>query len=220
MLLYAITDGIRLAAQPGERARLLARLAADWASGGVDFIQIREKDLEGDEFISLSQAVVQAARLVGPATQILVGARPEIAIEAATACGADGIHLAGGLSSSQLSEAIRKLRREVSKNAPVSVSCHSVEEVAAARSAGATLALFGPIFEKTLPAAAALPGVGLEMLSAACLAASQGSAHARLPVLALGGITARNATQCIEAGAAGVASIRLFLRSGRRCGLI
>ena len=82
----------------------------------------------------------------------------------------------------------------------IGVSCHSPAEVAQAAANGATLAVLAPIFEKSdVPTA---PPVGLPML--------QQASQANIPVLALGGITLANAHSCLEAGAAGIAAIRLF----------
>jgi thiamine-phosphate pyrophosphorylase len=82
----------------------------------------------------------------------------------------------------------------------VAVSCHSRAEVVRAESAGADFAVFAPMFEKK-DAPGTAP-VGLGALHEACAV--------KMPVLALGGITLRNARSCIEAGAAGIAAIRLF----------
>ena len=64
----------------------------------------------------------------------------------------------------------------------------------------ATFAVFAPVFEKK-DAPGNLPQ-GLEALTQAC--------RARIPVLALGGVTLQNAQSCLQAGAAGIAAIRLF----------
>jgi thiamine-phosphate pyrophosphorylase len=82
------------------------------------------------------------------------------------------------------------------------VSCHTADEVRRAESHGADFAVFGPVFEKV-----GTPlSVGLDALRAAC--------HlARMPVLAIGGITLENAGACVEAGAAGIAAIRLFQKN-------
>jgi thiamine-phosphate pyrophosphorylase len=82
----------------------------------------------------------------------------------------------------------------------IGVSCHTPADVARAAVNGATFAVFAPVFEKkdapgTQPA-------GLAVLEQAC--------KANIPVLALGGVTLANARSCLEAGAAGIAGIRLF----------
>jgi thiamine-phosphate pyrophosphorylase len=82
----------------------------------------------------------------------------------------------------------------------ISVSCHHAAEVREADLAGADLALFAPVFEKkdfpnTNP-------LGLDALHQAC--------QHRIPVFALGGVTLDNAAACLEAGASGIAGIRLF----------
>jgi thiamine-phosphate pyrophosphorylase len=85
----------------------------------------------------------------------------------------------------------------------VSVGCHSVGEVAVARTTGADLALLSPIFRtESHPKARPL---GVEALSQAARTAG------KMPVFALGGVNTENAASCIEAGAAGVAAIRGFL---------
>ena len=88
--------------------------------------------------------------------------------------------------------------RELSPQAPlIAVSCHSPAEVVKAATSAATFAVFAPVFEKK----DAKPA-GLTALHEACAA--------NIPVLALGGITIENAKSCLEAGAAGIAAIRLF----------
>jgi thiamine-phosphate pyrophosphorylase len=88
----------------------------------------------------------------------------------------------------------------------VSVGCHSVGEVAVARAAGADIALLSPVFAtESHPEARPL---GLEALTAAAQTAG------KMPVYALGGVNAENAASCIEAGAVGVAGIRMFLGEG------
>ena len=82
----------------------------------------------------------------------------------------------------------------------IAVSCHSPKDVAQAAKNQATLAVFAPVFEKK-DAPGTLPQ-GLEALTQAC--------HAKIPVLALGGVTLQNAHSCLQAGAAGIAAIRLF----------
>lgn len=92
----------------------------------------------------------------------------------------------------------------------VSLSCHSLEEIAQGRSAGRnpqdqpSLILYGPIVEKRVGEKLISEGLGFDLLRQACALA------APTPVLALGGITAACAKACLAAGATGVAGIRLF----------
>jgi thiamine-phosphate pyrophosphorylase len=199
--LYAITDRKTLGEREAERLRRLLALAEGWARGGVDFIQIREKDLAPADLLDLSRQIVEAVRSTGAATRVLVNGDAGLAKES----GADGVHLPGGLASGLIVEARKRWLDSRGAAAPViSVACHSTAEVERARVEGATMAVFAPVFGKRLESGEAVPGVGLDDLAEACRVAG------RMPVFALGGITSANARWCIEAGAAGIAAIRLF----------
>jgi thiamine-phosphate pyrophosphorylase len=221
MLLYAITDRALLSDNEADRAEQLVLLASKWVAGGINFIQIREKDLAAADFLRLAESVVRAAHSGGSNTQVLINASPETATAIALESGADGVHLSGGLDLDQLTGAIANIhktwrsRRNAAKPPPISVSCHSTAEVEAARAAGATLALHAPVFEKVLDRTRS-EGSGLAALAHACRAGRQPAPQPELPVLALGGVTFENASQCIAAGAAGIAAIRLFLKDWQR----
>ncbi len=90
----------------------------------------------------------------------------------------------------------------------VSVACHSPEEIRQA--AGASMLLFSPVFEKVTVQGTVTRGQGLAALRAAVDIARP------IPVLALGGVNEKNAPACVQAGAAGIAAIRLFLGDGWR----
>ena len=188
MVLYYITDRKQFAGNEESRRRALLAKIAEASRHGVDFIQLREKDLTVRELEALAREAVCAVRGNSSRTRLLINSRTDVAI----ACGADGVHLRG---EDVLPSEVRAAWRQ---GAPViSVSCHSTAEVGRAAREGADLAVFAPVFEKR-----GASGVGLEMLQAAC-------AHP-IRVLALGGVTRENARACVEAGAAGVAGIRLF----------
>ena len=173
------------------------RLAAE----GVDFLQLREKDLEAKELIGVARRIITAAREDGvagkPVLRVLVNGRPDVAL----AAGADGVHLPSGPEQLTVVQ-VRRLFAE--QDAIVSVACHSLVEVERASGEGADLILFSPVFGKRLAGGEELAGVGLERLSEACRVAGQ------TPVLALGGVTLGSVQACLKAGASGIAAIRLF----------
>lgn len=204
MRLYAITDRRLLpgAHTAGELSTAeqegLLRLAGEWASMGVEFIQLREKDLRAPELTVLVEGVVAAIRSNGSITRtrLLLNAGAPDAWEVARLPGVDGLHLPGKWHAEQVARA--RIR------CTVSVGCHSVAEIGVARVAGADIALLSPVFRtESHPEARPL---GLEALREARMAAKK-----KMPVFALGGVNAENAESCIEAGAAGVAGIRTFL---------
>jgi thiamine-phosphate pyrophosphorylase len=211
-LLYYITDR---RAFPGDdvaqRRRLLEKIS-EAARAGVDYIQLRERDLSTQDLESLTREaanIIQEAGLATGnrqlATALLVNHRTDVAI----ATEADGVHLRSDDISPQEVKALWEdcrqgqcgagtPARQLSPKPPmIAVSCHSPAEVAQAAAVGATFAVFGPVFEKgnTQPA-------GLTLLREAC--------QAKIRVLALGGVTLSNARSCLEAGASGIAGIRLF----------
>lgn len=171
----------------GGTERLLALIERN-ARAGVQWIQIREKDLDGR---ALAELVSQALRRA-PQAKILVNSRADVAL----ACGAAGLHLPAD------SPPPRAFRPVCPPGFRIGVSCHSVEELVRAEGEGADYALFSPVF-RPLSKQDPRPPHGLEGLRRACAAV-------RIPVLALGGVTAENARLCLEAGAAGVAGITLF----------
>ena len=198
MIRYAITDGARFGADAAARLTGLVADAARWADLGVDFVQLREKTLGGSELLRLASAMVGVFREQGGTTKLLVNGRADVAL----AAGADGVHLTA--SADELT--VEQVRRVFGEAAVVSVSCHSVEDVERARDAGVDLILFGPVFGKSVEGSLVVEGVGLEALRRACKVAGG------VKVLALGGVDEENAADCVEAGAAGVAGIRLFNR--------
>jgi len=217
--LYYITDRTAFPGDESSRRRRLLEKIAEAARAGVDYIQLREKDLPARDLESLAREAVSVIREVTKlatgnrqlATTLLINSRTDVAL----AVQADGAHLRSNDISPQEVRAIWKkcgagtpfdrLRagsaRQLSPRDPlIGVSCHSPSEVARAAANGATFAVFAPVFEKKDPPT--IRPTGLAMLEQAC--------QTNIPVLALGGITLSNAQSCLEAGAAGIAAIRLF----------
>jgi thiamine-phosphate pyrophosphorylase len=180
-----ITDRRQLPSQDALLDCIARNLAA-----GVEWIQIREKDLSARELFALVQRVLHLPN-AGRA-KILVNTRVDLAL----AAGAAGAHLPDG------SPEPRHWRAIAPHDFLIGVSCHDIDAVRAAEREGADYVLYGPVFDPRSKSSH-LPPLGLEALREA--------AHAvHIPVLALGGITKDNAADCVAAGAAGVAAISLF----------
>jgi len=154
------------------------------AAGGVEAIQIREKDLEARDLLALTTAAVDRTRHTG--VSIIVNGRVDVAL----AAGAHGVHLRSNpIPPSEWKRLWPSLM--------IGVSCHSKQDLGIAL--GADYVFLSPIF--------ASPGKGPPIGLTALREAVRNSP---VPVLALGGITWQNAQECVRAGAAGVAGIRLF----------
>jgi thiamine-phosphate pyrophosphorylase len=223
MLRYAITSRALYPGDELQQQAALLREASRWVADGVDFIQLREKDLPATSIAALAREILQTIAAAGGSTRLLINSRPDIAIATA----AHGVHLTA--APDELTPAhvrklyarrlyARSLHATASRQAPIiTISCHTLEDVHRARVNQADVILFAPVFEKrvvekrvvekTIASQTVTPGQGLDQLRAACLAASP------IPVYALGGVTIENAAACLEAGAAGVAGIRLFHQS-------
>lgn len=162
--------------------RELLEIIRDQLNLGVDYIQIREKDLAARQLFEFTLAVLEARQSETAAplpTRIFVNTRADVAL----AAGADGVHLPAAAPLQTLPGLL------------VARSCHSVEEV---KNAQADFVTFGPVFETPGKGAP----LGLTGLKAACRCGK--------PVFALGGVNWENAEDCETAGAVGVAGIRLF----------
>ena len=207
-LLYYITDRSAFPGdEPARRRRLLEKIS-EAVRAGVDYIQLREKDLPTRDVESLAR---EAVRIIAQLrtenrelrTALLINSRTDVAM----AAGAAGVHLrSNDISPQEVRTIWTKCgagtpARQLSPQSPlIAVSCHSPAEVIQAATQAATFTVFAPVFEKK-----DIPGThpaGLTALRQAC--------QSNIPVLALGGITLANAHSCLAAGAAGIAAIRLF----------
>jgi len=205
-ILCYVTDRRTLAAgEPGDAVQLLVEKMETLASAGVDWIQIREKNLSGRALAALTRdalrRVSQRSLPEDVQTRVLVNDRLDVAI----AERAHGVHL--GENSLPVSEAKRLARafqsaRILSGDFLVGVSCHSLEGAKSASADGADYILYGPVFATPSKAAYGAPQ-GLERLAEVCTAVT-------IPVLAIGGISVENYASCLAAGASGIAAIRLF----------
>lgn len=157
---------------------------------GLPAVQLREKDLPGGPLLALAERLRTATTQTG--ALLFVNDRVDVAI----ACGADGVHLGGA------SMPLAAARSLLPPGALIGVSTHAPDELATTT---ADFAFFGPV-HATPSKAAFGPPQGEARLRAAV-------AVARVPVLAIGGVTAATAPGLRGAGAAGAAVIRAILEA-------
>jgi thiamine-phosphate pyrophosphorylase len=201
-ILCYVTERKALPAAAGsDPARVLLERVEQAVRFGVDWIQLREKDLEGRALFDLASRAVALSDAAAPAavnqkTRILINDRLDVAWAAQAA----GVHL--GENSLPPGEVTRWRKQAGRPDFLVGVSCHSLESATQAAAGGADYAFFGPVFATPSKQTFGAPQ-GLRKLERVCRAVS-------VPVLAIGGITPENAGDCLQAGAAGVAAIRMF----------
>jgi thiamine-phosphate pyrophosphorylase len=161
--------------------RPLLEVIRDQMHLGVEYIQIREKDISARELFEFTLAVLEsrAEDKKHLHTKILVNSRADVAV----ATGADGVHLPANAPMQVLPGLV------------VARSCHTLREVSEAK---ADFVTFGPVFETPGKGAP----TGLASLREVCALGRS--------VYALGGVTWENAADCLQAGAEGIAGIRLF----------
>jgi thiamine-phosphate pyrophosphorylase len=185
--LYLVTDRMRTCGRP------FLDVVEAALQGGVDAVQLREKDLPVAELLDLTCTLGQLCRRYG--APLAVNDRVDVAIAAK----ADGVHLP--VSSFTPADA----RRLLGPARLIGCSTHSREEARAAAEGGADFIVFGPIFD-TPSKRPFGPPVGLSALAAVTRSVS-------LPVLAIGGMTAERAEAVRRHGARGVAVVSAILEA-------
>ncbi len=172
----------------GEEA--LVNIVTKAIKGGVNIVQLREKDISGSELVHISRVVKRAT--AGKAL-FLINDRAD----AALGCAADGVQLPErSLPVNVVSS--------IGPNLIIGCSVHSAMGVAQAELTGADFVLLGTIFETT-----SKPGIrpaGVEIIT-------QALGLANIPIIAIGGINATNAAQVVQAGASGVAVQSAILKA-------
>ncbi|HEU4393187.1 MAG TPA: thiamine phosphate synthase [Solirubrobacterales bacterium] len=178
--LYFVCD-----ARPGgEDLEALLRTAL---SGGVDIVQLREKELGRDE---IERSAATFRRVCDTYSVLfIVNDDPDLA----RACDADGVHLG------QDDAAVEEARELLGPDAIIGLSTHSEAQIEAAAEAPVDHISVGPIWET--PTKAGRPGVGLDLVSFAAERASR-------PFFAIGGIDPGNAEQVVNAGARRLCVVR------------
>ena len=160
-------------------------------AGGCRWFSLREKDLPPEERRALLAALVALGRRFGAVVTVHED------IEAATATGAQGVHLPSGGSP-----AAARVRLP---GALIGASAHSAGEAEALLRAGADYVTVSPVFV-TASKPGYGPALGLGGLARIVTGASG-------PVVALGGITPENAALCLGTGVHGVAVMGEIMRS-------
>lgn len=166
---------------------------------GVDWVQLREKDLSSRDLLALArEAVEHSTRKTQPLdARVIVNDRLDVAL----AAGAGGVHL--GSTSLKPRDVVSWCRGgNAAQDFLVGVSCHQLEEAREAEGAGASYIFFGPVFDTPSKRAFGQPQ-GVVGLAEVCSAVG-------IPVIAIGGVDEGNAAECLRAGAAGIAGIRTF----------
>lgn len=185
--LYLITD------RTGTGGRSLLDVVAAALHGGVDAVQLREKDLGARELAEIARSLLPLCRK--HAARLLINDRIDVAL----AVEADGVHLPS--SSFACSDARRLLGDRL-----IGISTHSVAEVETAARQDADFAVLGPIY--ATPSKAAFgPPLGTAVLAEAARRVS-------IPVLAIGGVDADRVREVRRAQAAGVSVVRAICGAG------
>ena len=167
------------------------RRVADAVAGGVDLVQLREKDLDGRNLQVLGYEILEA---LGGQAKLVINERVDVAV----AAGAHGVQLG------EHALPVKDARAILPPDAWIGRSVHSVEGAVAAEQDGADFLVVGTMFATdSHPGARAAGPQLMREVAVRC----------RLPLLGIGGITPDNLGDVIGAGATGVAVIRSILGS-------
>ena len=161
--------------------------------GGVNMVQLREKDLPGGRLLKLA---LEIRETVSDRALLIINERVDVAL----ACGADGVHLGEEALSPSAA------RHIVGEDLLIGRSVHDMERAIKAQGQGSDYLIAGTVFATGSHPGFKPSGVSVmkEMASAV-----------RIPYLGIGGINASNAAEVIDAGASGVAVISAILASDR-----
>jgi thiamine-phosphate pyrophosphorylase len=161
-------------------ASALPDLVRGAVSGGVDIVQLRDKELPDDELAAVANAARALCERLG--ALLIVNDRPDVALDA----GADGVHVG------QEDIPVANVREIVGPDMLIGLSTHAAAEIDAVDPQLVDYIGVGPVHETpTKPGRAA---VGLELVRYA-------AAHAPVPFFAIGGLTAENLGEALDAGA-------------------
>ena len=178
--LYAVTDHTWL------RGQTLRQQVEAALQGGVTCVQLREKQLDRENFIQLGRTIGCLCQRYG--VPLIINDDLEVAL----ACGADGVHVG------QDDLPVEEVRRRVGDKMIVGVSAHNPEEARRAYAGGADYLGAGAVFGSTTKTN--VTPLSHDTLRAICDAVP-------IPVVAIGGITRENLPRLAGTGVAGVAVV-------------
>ena len=174
------------------RGRPLPELVSEAVEGGVNIVQLREKDMPAGELLALAKAIRDVTRHAK--ALFLVNDRVDVAL----AVGADGVELGEDALP------VAAVRRIAGRRLLIGRSVHSLDGAREAEAQGADFLVVGTIFPtRSKPGART---AGLELLDRVHSAV-------RIPFLAIGGVNPTNVAQVMAQGAAGIAVITAILGS-------
>ena len=186
MLLYAVTDRAWVGKQS------LYEQVESALKGGVTCVQLREKELDYDSFLSEAIQIASLCKRYG--VPLFINDNVDIAI----ACGADGVHVG------QDDMAAANVRQKVGSGMMIGVSVHNVDEAKKAVRDGADCLGVGAVFTTSTKAdASVLP---ISEVKAICDAVD-------IPVVAIGGINKGNILQLSSSGVDGIAVVSAIFSS-------
>lgn len=174
------------------RGRPLSDLVSEAVEGGVNVIQLREKDLAAGELLALAEAIRDVTRKSN--ALFLVNDRVDVALAAS----ADGVELG------EEAMPVQAVRRIAGQRLLIGRSVHSLDGAREAEAQGADFLVVGTIFESSSHSGART--AGLELLA-------QVRQSVNIPFLAIGGVNASNVAQVMAQGATGIAVITAILDS-------
>ena len=184
--LYLVTDRTRTA------GRQLLDVVEPALQGGVDAVQLREKDLPAQQLCEIASRLRALCRRYD--ARFLVNDRIDIAL----AVGADGVHLPA--NSFRIADA----RRLVGRGLLIGVSAHRLEDARVAAAGGADFMVLGPIFDTPSKRAFGAP-LGVSMLARV-------SSVIDVPLYAIGGVTADRVDN-LRQNAHGIAVVSAILEA-------
>lgn len=185
--LYLITDRRLVPGKP------IQDVVAGALRGGVTCVQLREKDCDGKEFLTISRSVQKVSEAEN--VPLFINDRVDIAL----VCGADGVHI--GQDDIPLVSA----RNLVGSDILIGVSAGTIEEALEAEADGADYLGTGPVFSTGTKPDAGEP-IGIDGLQRIVESVS-------IPVVGIGGIQRNNVREVIQCGAAGAAVISAIISS-------